>query len=272
MENFFKIYFVLLLAASLFLLCPLLLNRARRAALWQAPRLATRPSIHLMDGFVVVLVAFIFLAGAVAAHFYNKPEDGPTKFTATSLALQIVFSLLWLAPVVALLVRRGASLRETFGIRGETVWRDMRLGLRYGVMMIFPVFMANIFTQFFFKFFNLPIKSQGVLLQLADLDIPLALRIPLAIFLFTLVPLVEEVSFRGILIPAFARVEPWPTLLVYQAVFFSLVHCNAAAAPGLFITGICLGLGYARTGSVLTPAVMHAVLNLNAVLLIFLRP
>jgi membrane protease YdiL (CAAX protease family) len=60
-------------------------------------------------------------------------------------------------------------------------------------------------------------------------------------------------------------------LLICQAAFFSLIHCNALAAPGLFVAGVCFALAYARTGSVLTPVAMHAVLNFNAVLAVFFQ-
>jgi len=263
--NLPHIFAALLLGTSIVLVCRLFFNRARRVALWRPCHALARPSISLLDGCVVAAVALFVLAGGL---LNMRAEPGePLPLTTAGFLFHLLLSMLWIAPAAAVLFRPGSSLAGTFGIRRETARRDCLAGLRFGVMMLFPVFAASIATGLFFRAFGWPIQTQSVLLQLTHPDTPALLRVLFSISLFTLVPVVEESAFRGVLIPAFARVEPWPALLVCQAVFFSLIHCNAYAAPGLFVVGACLGLGYARTGSLLTPIAMHAVFNLFAVLM-----
>ncbi len=253
----------LMLIASILLLRPHLFNPARRASLLRPVNLA-RPSVSLFDGLIVVGIALFFLLLNILASFHHAGET--TRLSHSNLLLLMTFTLLWGAPAAALLCRSGGSLAETFGIDKQTAWHNIRAGLRYGVMMLFPVFAAGFLTHLIFHVLGLPVHTQDTLLQLANPESPLLLRTVLGVYLFTLVPLVEETAFRGVLLPAFAHVEPFRPLVIYQALFFSLIHFNAAAAPALFVVGLCLALGYARTRSLLTPVAMHAVLNFNAIL------
>ena len=257
-----------LLVASIFLLRPFFRNSVRIKGLWKPTRLA-RPLIHVLDGCAVLAIALLFAAVFFVLKHYAPPDEELPALTVWGLLLTMGMSLVWVAPAAALLYRDGATLETLFGIRRETAWRDIRLGLRYGVMMLCPVFLTSLLTFAFFTLFGLPAQTQGGILQLANSEVPLVLRATLGVVLFTFIPVVEEVAFRGILLPAFARVEPWRMLMIGQAVLFSAIHCNAFAAPALFVAGLCFGLGYTRTRSVLTPIAMHAVFNFNAVLLAF---
>jgi len=254
-----------LLIASILLLRPLLFKRERRAALFRSVNLA-RPSITLLDGAVMLAVILFFLAFNLLGEYFSPNDTKAGQLSLASLVLGLSFHLIWIAPALAILLRGEASLPATFGINRATAWRDIRLGVRYGVMMLFPVFVVGGLTHLAFGFFNLPAKPQDSILQLLDPGVPAALKVLFGVYAVTLVPVIEEAAFRGVLFPAFARVEPFLAILVYQAFLFSLIHLNAVAAPALFVVGVCLGLGYARTRSLLTPIVMHAVFNLNAML------
>jgi len=95
--------------------------------------------------------------------------------------------------------------------------------------------------------------------------------------LVVLVPLVEEVIFRGAIqgcLRGMTR-SPWVSI-VLAAVVFGTMHLGTAAGvaiPGLIIFGIGLGIVYERTGSLLAPMVMHGLFNAgNVALLLWLNP
>ena len=258
----------LLLVASLLLLRPFLKNPARIKALL-APRDLARPAVTLLDGVVVCVIGLFVLA-------LNIAGNGDTSLDPSLLLLigvivaTVLFDSIFLAPAaVIILFRRGASLAGTFGIRRETAWRDFTRGLRYGVMMLFPVFAVSIATHGVMTLLGFDPQAQNTLSLLGDEKLSLLGRLLFAATLFTFIPVYEEAAFRGVLLPAFARVAPWKVLIVCQAVFFGLIHFNAAAFPALFLVGLCLALGYARTGSLLTPIAMHAVQNFFAALASF---
>jgi len=271
----------ILFVASIVLVCPVFFNRARRAVLWR-PRRFKRPGIHLAEGCVVMGIAFLYLALSILESAWGKTDDAPPVLNMAALFFIALTTLAWAAPAVAVLLRESASLSNTFGIRWQTAWRDTRAGVRYGVMMIFPVAATAWLTQVFFNVFGRPVEQQDALVLLANTEAPVLLRAAFAVFCATLVSVCEEAAFRGVLLPALNRwrgaeisalawlfkipLARWHTALFLQAALFTLVHFNAVAAPALFCVGIFFGLGYARTGSLLTPVAMHAVFNVQAVL------
>jgi len=268
---------LLIISAALFF--PYVFNRARRAAVWQT-RPVVRAAIHWPEGCVVAGMACASLLLSILDFLHGEKADSPPALTAGTLFFLASIWLLLIAPALAVLFRGNASLPATFGIRRETARRDAMTGVRYGVAMIFPVWAATVATGLFFHSQGWPVEKQDALELLVNTDASAGLRAVFAVCAFTLVPVCEEAAFRGILLPALGRwrdagrpplckrlpVSRWHVALAAQAALFSLVHFEAAALPGLFVVGVCLGLGYARTGSLLTPVVMHAVFNFVAVL------
>ena len=74
-------------------------------------------------------------------------------------------------------------------------------------------------------------------------------------------PLVEEVTFRGVLIERFAVKWRVGVAVVLSAVFFGILHADPVGA-GMF--GVVTGLLYLRTGSLWPGIIIHFVNNLVA--------
>ena len=84
-------------------------------------------------------------------------------------------------------------------------------------------------------------------------------------------PLVEELLYRGLLLSWLQRVMPVWGAISISALVFAGVHLldpNAwLVVPGLFLIGMALGYAALRTGSLGLPIMLHAGINLTAVLL-----
>ncbi len=84
-------------------------------------------------------------------------------------------------------------------------------------------------------------------------------------------PLVEELLYRGILLSWLRRVMPAWGAVAISALVFAGVHLldpNAwLVVPGLFLIGLVLGYFALRTGSLGLPIMLHAGVNLTAMLL-----
>jgi len=79
-------------------------------------------------------------------------------------------------------------------------------------------------------------------------------------------PFAEEVFFRGILLPAAARMVGVRAGLALQAIVFGLIHVQGAPetwplAIPLALVGWCAGFVYLRTGSLAVPVLLHATFN-----------
>ena len=76
-----------------------------------------------------------------------------------------------------------------------------------------------------------------------------------------LVPIAEELLFRGLIQAELsAAMHPWLAVLM-QALLFSLFHMQAVQSMYVFIPGFAMGAAYLATGSILVPILMHMLFN-----------
>jgi membrane protease YdiL (CAAX protease family) len=89
--------------------------------------------------------------------------------------------------------------------------------------------------------------------------------VKLAVAATLLAPVAEEIFFRGILLPAFARVMDGRAAIFLQAMCFGAIHVDSwntwPLAIPLAVVGWATGWIYVRTGSLAAPIVLHAVFN-----------
>jgi membrane protease YdiL (CAAX protease family) len=80
--------------------------------------------------------------------------------------------------------------------------------------------------------------------------------------------LTEEIAFRGALLNAIRREVGDVAAIVGSAALFGLIHVEPGGyrVPFTFVLGLALGIMRVRTGSILPPAVAHAVLNATTVI------
>ncbi len=87
-----------------------------------------------------------------------------------------------------------------------------------------------------------------------------------------LAPVVEELTFRGMLLSRLARSMSKWWAITAQAVAFAGIHLldpnSRAVLPGLFLIGFVLGYAAIRTGNLSLPIFLHAGVNLTAALLL----
>ncbi|MHB1484077.1 MAG: CPBP family intramembrane glutamic endopeptidase [Saccharofermentanales bacterium] len=76
-----------------------------------------------------------------------------------------------------------------------------------------------------------------------------------------LIPIAEDLVFRGIIQGEFRRVVPGWAAVVLQAVVFSLVHGNPIQISYVIIPALILGAAYEWSKSIYVPIAMHMVFN-----------
>lgn len=86
-----------------------------------------------------------------------------------------------------------------------------------------------------------------------------------ALLIVLLAPLVEEVLFRGLLLPAWAGRWGMRPAVIFSSLIFAVLHLNIL---GGFVFGVVTALVYLRTRRLLVPLVIHVTHNALAWLLI----
>jgi hypothetical protein len=74
-------------------------------------------------------------------------------------------------------------------------------------------------------------------------------------------PVVEELLFRGVLLPAVNRLVGARPAIVIVSLLFALVHGHWPSMVPLFMLSTALCLAYIYRGSLMTSIVMHASFN-----------
>jgi membrane protease YdiL (CAAX protease family) len=109
-------------------------------------------------------------------------------------------------------------------------------------------------------------KLQEVFDWLGDGSLALGTRVFMMVAAIVIAPVVEETLFRGILFPSALKGRTFFSAAMITGTYFALVHFHAASFLPLLALSMAFSAGYAATGSILTPIVMHALFNLTSVL------
>ncbi len=151
-------------------------------------------------------------------------------------------------------------------------WRD--LGLQWpgwvSLALVPPVFILGMAGMFltnvtlvllFGEFENPQIESLsgGQAFGIGEL-------IALLILVAGIVPLVEELCFRGVLHHLLRRKLGSVATVVVGAAIFAVVHFIPLLIPGLFVAGLCIGFLREQSGSIWPGVIFHTMQNAFALL------
>ena len=257
-----------LLAGASADLCLCVLWQTRRAVppLRACAELAQRP----FTAFHAQLALFATLLFALPALFQPASAVPPRDLT-------LVFGPLLYAGtgflVVALcLAYSGSSLRRAFISPGCSAGQALKKGLLYGLAAIPPVALLSVAAATVTERIGYAPQLQEVFDWLGDDALAPGTRVFMIAAAVIIAPVVEEFLFRGILLTAVLKGRTFFFSALLSGVYFALVHFHAPSFLPLLALSIAFSAGYAATGSILTPIVMHALFNLTSVLFYFADP
>jgi CAAX protease family protein len=92
--------------------------------------------------------------------------------------------------------------------------------------------------------------------------------VALLLFVAVVVPIVEEVAFRGVLLNGLARHVSFPIAAMVQALVFATLHESVAQLPVFFVFGLIAAWLYRRSQGLIAPLAFHAFNNAFAALAI----
>ena len=113
--------------------------------------------------------------------------------------------------------------------------------------------------------FVVGVLTQPVVLEQSSAASPAFLWVESIATKAVLIPIVEELLFRGILFGSFASSFSYKLAIPLSAAIFALVHYTVSW-PMVFLTGTMLAWIYWRTGSLAAPMVIHCTVNFFALL------
>lgn len=230
-------------------------------ALYFVLQLAVGSAITLLAGAVAALAQH---AGWAAIVPLGRQWLGRSDMTAAAVMSTLLVST---AVIVRLTRRRWPQRWHEGRLPGLGFTQSPHLAfyiaaLTAGVMM--PI-VGGMLTQWLAQGHEVSqdIKQLGA-------NTSLALRLPLALLVISVGPMVEELLFRGVLLSAIARTTNNGTAIALSAALFACVHLPDLsflwyALPNLFLLGLILGWLRVQSASIWPAVVAHGMNNLLAV-------
>jgi len=210
----------------------------------------------------------LFLVVPLGVRFFAEPLKQSLGESATGNVLSLISYailvggtlLLFRAPIMG----KRFSL-ESIGIHGRNLGQNILWGFSVAVANIPIVLFAAFLGQFLFSWLPKAVHPASVeLAQQTDWFTLVTLFIGASIG----APILEEIMFRGTLLPALARVTQRPiAAILLQGLIFAIIHPTGIPAwLALGSIGAMSGFATRQTGSLVPSIAMHAFHNFGTLL------
>ncbi len=180
--------------------------------------------------------------------------------------LSVVFSELLVLPVACILISRhlkktGAFWRD-IGIRKAPVMKSLRyIGIFYAAWIIF-FFVLSLLVLLITQ--GQPLAENHETLAHPIAKLPLHMQLFLAVLC---APIIEEITYRGILFNALIRRYKLSTSIILSALIFAIIHLDPMVMLITIPLSIWTVIMYRRLGSIIPGIILHASWNLIVTLI-----
>jgi len=182
--------------------------------------------------------------------------------TLTAIFLQsLLFPSVVLLVIMVLVRLQGRSCKKSLGLHFSRLWRDLLLG---GFLYLATIPVMAFYSMAYLKllqFLRFPVFRQDVVQFLSDPSQPIWIRVHLVVLAVLAAPIVEEIFFRGIALPAAAKHLRPMSAACLVSLLFAVMHFHIPSIVPLFVIAMSFSLAYLCTGSLVVPIVMHALFN-----------
>ena len=217
------------------------------------------PERYRGPGVLVLLLLVLVLASLFTAPFGADAAallmgDGELTFlgaTVLLLATQVALLL-----VSWFLVFRPGALEALASLPGRDPVGAIRAGLGWGILAWLGATLVAAGVVWLLGRLGFVAQPQA-----AGRAIALVNPLLVVIAVVVLAPIAEEVFFRGVVFNAWLREGGRRWAFIGSSALFALIHASVVALLPIFLLGLALAWIYQRTGNLLAPIAMHAMVN-----------
>ncbi len=174
------------------------------------------------------------------------------RFIFTALCIN---NLAILSHLILQIRKQGKGYRDV-GLKSFPVWTALKYLLAYPFVYFLIIIAAVGVITLIAQFLGHPIAPG----QIAPNKRQESFYWDIAVYAVIIIPIVEEVFYRGILLPAWVNRKGWLRGSVYRSLIFSIAH--GPTAPFIMILSLYQSRMYYRTGSIIPGLVVHMLNNL----------
>ena len=242
-----------------------------RAKTEKAARVSEVPAWTILEAFALLAVVFVaFMLKDVVLTSAWATAMRPTTLVWLRVAALSVFYAIQIVALVLMARYRGVKLIDAMRMgRVDTSWGSKAVSAAYvvGLLVLTRIgaWVYGVSAQGLG--WDPPVRWNS---SLTDIFGPDSIGLGLAIVMVVLVgPVIEEMVFRGVLLPAFdARVGRWVALSISSALFAGY-HFNAWLLVPTFVLGFAAGWLALRRESLWPAIALHSLYNVVPVAMAF---
>jgi membrane protease YdiL (CAAX protease family) len=209
-----------------------------------------------------IWVGIISLATSATENFFPNLQDWQ-KVLSDNLIL--CTSEITAIVVIILLAKASFARRlKGFGLNLRTVHKDFAAAL-LNLLSVWPIIAVMILlTLYLGKLifgpdFEIHPHEE---LELISTYSELSVKVLIIVTAVTIVPVFEEMLFRGLFQTMLRSIlaKPWLSIII-SSILFATAHANTEHWPALFVLSLCMGYAYEKSGSLLRPIFIHCLFN-----------
>lgn len=214
-------------------------------------------------GITLLTVSATVAGGFAAAALLALDLDPDVTAAGMGAALAVPY-LVVMGMLAGITRTRHLTLAEGVGMRAVSIWKVLPLSI--GVALA-----ARLFTGLW----GLVLQALGINLPGSNIDPTSLLPSGLVGVVFTvltacvLAPLAEEMVFRGVLLPAFARRWGDTVGIVVSSAAFAAVHVYPFAMVPIFALAWILARLFLRSRTLWLPILAHSLFNTIGVVAVY---
>ena len=211
------------------------------------------------------LFTWLFAWAILSLIFINLSEKNNNNIYLYDFSLEIICSslltILFLLPAINLSIIKYKKNFYSLGFQ-KTKIKYFSMGIYYWIACLIIVGLWGWMLEILKLDFLLPPNTAKEVLNLAFENIFITI-----ILVSMIVPICEEVFFRGFLINGLERKFNLKISLLISSGIFSIFHIHIGSLFPTFILGICLGLLYIKSKSIYPSIFIHSIHNFLAVII-----
>ena len=219
--------------------------------------------------FIPLFLWFVILSLGTSVTRKVLPNLSEWQSAFSDNLVYCVCAVIASAIIIYIAKKTFARRLKGFGLNIRTIHKDFVSAI-LNLIAVWPFMMAILILtiavgKFVFgpSFEIEPHEELKVILTSHELP----LRILILITTIIVVPVFEEMLFRGLfqtMIRSFL-VSPWPSIVI-SSIIFSMVHANPKHWPALFVLSIGIGYSYEKSGSLYRPIFIHSLFNATSII------
>ncbi|MCL4181352.1 MAG: CPBP family intramembrane metalloprotease [Verrucomicrobia bacterium] len=196
---------------------------------------------------------------------------GPDNKFGAFLVSTLCFHGAMLLLVQVFVWETGTTWTGAFGFNQPDALRALLLAVILTLVVLPCAWLLGQLSAYLMTWFRLePAVQEAVTTLQSTVEVPQQIYMAGAAVL--LVPVAEELLFRGILYPTIKGLG-WPRVAFWgTAILFGAVHMTLMTFVPLTFLGLCLTWLYEKTQNLLAPIFAHSLFNLANLLLLVLMP